>query len=175
MMLKDENGFTLTEMLVSLVIFSLSLAIIWQGAGLVSRLNNRVKSQKAETAQIQRIEAELSAKLLPLQPVTDSQLMGSPTHLEFECEPKATSINCSYNAPLGHFVYMSEGARYTNWPPAKPKGVSEAVRLTALALENDRGKSLALIKFPVEHTANCQFDMISRTCRSDDAFSEAIQ
>jgi len=172
MNLRDERGFTLAEMLVSLVIFSLSMAIIWQGAGLVSRLNSRINAHKAEMARIQVIVADVNARLSPLQPITDGQLTGRATHMEFQCEPKAPSENCAYNAPLGHFVYISDGARYSDWPPVKVTASDEPVRLAAVALENDRGKSLAVIKFPVEHAADCQFDMISRTCRSESAISE---
>lgn len=172
MNIKDESGVTLAEMLVSLVIFSLSMAVIWQGAGLVSRLNNRMTAQKADAMKIQKTAAELTARLSPLQPITDIQMTGQPAHMSFQCEPGAPSQNCAYSAPQGHFVYISDGARYPVWPPAKPEGAGEPARLTAVALEDDRGKSLALVKFPVEHRADCQFDMISRTCRSDDAISE---
>jgi len=172
MNMKNESGFTLAEMLVSLVIFSLSMAIIWQGAGLVSRLNSRINTQKTEVARIQAIVADVNARLSPLQPITDGQLTGHATHMAFQCKPKAPSQNCAYSAPFGHFVYISDGARYADWPPVKSTASDGPARLTALALENDRGKSLAAIKFPVEHTADCQFDMISRTCRSDSAISE---
>jgi len=172
MTMTDERGFTLAEMLVSLVIFSLSMAIIWQGAGVVSRLNNRINAHKAEMTKIETIAVDVNARLSPLQPITDGQLTGHATHIEFQCEPKALSQNCAYNAPFGHFVYISDGAQYADWPPARTTASDEPARLMALALENDRGKSLAVIKFPVEHTADCQFDMISRTCRSDNAISE---
>ncbi len=173
MTMGDERGFTLAEMLVSLVIFSLSMAIIWQGAGLVSGLNNRINAQKTEVARIQAIVADINARLSPLQPITDGQLTGHATHMAFQCEPKAPSQNCAYNLPLGHLVYVADGARYSDWSPAKTTASDEPARLAAVELENDQGKSLAVIKFPVEHTADCQFDMISRTCRSEDAISEA--
>lgn len=172
MTVTDERGFTLAEMLVSLIIFSLSMAIIWQGAGLVSQLNNRINAHRTEMAKINAITVDVNARLSSLQPITDGQLTGHATHMAFQCEPNAPSQNCAYSAPFGHFVYISDGARYADWPPAKVTDSDEPARLTALALENDRGKSLAVIKFPVEHAANCQFDMISRTCRSDNAISE---
>jgi prepilin-type N-terminal cleavage/methylation domain-containing protein len=174
MTVNDEQGFTLAEMLVSLVIFSLAMAIIWQGAGLVSRLNTRVHVQQTTDLQVLALTRDLSAKLLPLQPITDSQLTGGASRITFQCEPKTVSQNCTYNLPLGHFIYIAEGARYAAWPQAKAEGVSEPLRLAALGVENDQGKSLAIIKFPVEHPADCQFDMISRTCRSEAAISEAI-
>ena len=174
MSIHNEDGFTLAEMLVSLVIFSLSMAVIWQGAGLTSRLNAKLKIQKADAVALQKIEADLKARLSPLQPITDTELTGDRTHLSFQCEPKAPSQNCSFDAPLGHFVYLSEGARHPIWPPVKSEEVRESARLSALAIENDQGKSLAIIKFPVEHPADCQFDMISRVCRSETAVSEAL-
>jgi len=174
MTIQDEDGFTLAEMLVSLVIFSLSMAVIWQGAGLVSRLNSRVNTQKIEAASLQTIAVDLEKRLSPLQPITDSQLTGHPTHMLFQCDRDVATQNCAYNAPLGHFVYIAEGARYADWPPARPEHSNESARLTAVALENEQGKSLALVKFPVEHSADCQFDMISRTCRPDNAISETL-
>ena len=174
MITSNEDGFTLAEMLVSLVIFSLSMAVIWQGAGLTSRLNTKLKIQKTDTIAVQKIGMDLKTRLSPLQPITDTQLTGDGTHLSFQCEPKVPSQNCSFDAPLGHFVYLSDGARYPTWPPVKSEESREPARLAALMIENDQGKSFAIIKFPVEHRADCQFDMISRVCRSETAVPEAL-
>ena len=172
MSLGKEDGFTLTEVLVSLIIISLSMAAIWQGAGMVTQLNKRVSTQQHGLTTMDAFTDKMARSLIPLQPIEGADLRGDATRMVFGCQRDDDAYGCALAAPEGKFFYISDGKTYTTWPPEVDVAGNRPARLSAVLLRSSQGKSLAVLKLPVEHVGDCQFDMISRTCRDDAAVSE---
>ncbi|MDV6331309.1 prepilin-type N-terminal cleavage/methylation domain-containing protein [Asticcacaulis sp. 201] len=162
----SEAGFTLAEMLVALVVISLALAGIWQGSRIVSRLNMKVEADRTSTLKLREYEAELRAKLEPLQPILGDAVIGSSRALRFACQAGEATPNCALSPPSGTFAYVSNGQVFSDWPPlASAETPGQKPRLQALIVRNTAEKNLIVVTLPVEHPADCQFDMISRACR----------
>ncbi|HTN41928.1 MAG TPA: prepilin-type N-terminal cleavage/methylation domain-containing protein [Asticcacaulis sp.] len=163
----NDQGFTLTEALVALLVISLGLAGLLQTSRIVGHFNKSALNQRQEAKSMKAFQAEMQTRLDPIQPINDSKLEGDELQIRYACTREATTRDCHLNAPQGHFVYASDGEALAAWPPAAVEGRHSQVNLDAVMLRSPQGKTLALVKFPVEHGADCQFDMISRECREE--------
>jgi len=172
---KDESGFTLTEALVGLMVISLSLAGLLQATKIVSHLNHAVLAQKQSSKLAASFQADLAARLTPLQPILASDLIGTSHELHFACassEKGTGTHNCWTKAPFGSLAYVSDGKVYSAWPPLKTAPPSELAtgeptRLEAVLWHDGSGKNIGIVKLAVEQDKDCQFDMISRSCRTE--------
>lgn len=164
-MRQHDSGFTLTEALIALLVISLALAGALQASRIVATFNKHVLAQAKADKDMIAFQAEASKRLLPLQPITENKFKGDARLMTFPCNPTAPTPLCTLSAPTGTFVYVSGGSVHATWPDGTPSLSIPSSRLEALALHDQQGKTLAIIKFPVEHAGDCQFDMISRTCR----------
>lgn len=165
MTMRNDHGFTLVEALMALLIISLSLAGVFEASRFVSHMNRRVLSVRKIAQTDATFQAELRAKLIPLQPIEGGELSGDVHKVHFACDSGTTAQNCSIDAGDNRqFAYVGNGQTANQWPPAT---VEDAIppRLEAVLIRDGRGNNIATITLPVEHNRNCQFDMISRTCR----------
>lgn len=163
----NDQGFTLTEALVALLVISLGLAGLLQTSRIVSHFNKSVLAQRQESKSMKAFQAEMQTRFDPIQPINDTKLEGDGLQIRYACSREATTRDCHLDAPQGRFVYASDGQALAAWPPAAIEGHHEQVHLDAVMLRSPQGKTLALVKFPVEHGPDCQFDMISRACREE--------
>ncbi|CAL4869739.1 hypothetical protein MMA231_04031 (plasmid) [Asticcacaulis sp. MM231] len=164
-MTRKDSGFTLTEALIALLVISLALAGALQASRIVAKFNSRVVTQAKRDKDLISFQAQAAKRLLPLQPITDDKLKGDARQMAFPCDPTAPTPLCTLSAPTGTFVYLSGGSAHAVWPYGQPSSSTPSARLEAVALRDQQGKTLAVIKLPVEHAGDCQFDMISRNCR----------
>ena len=173
---RHDDGFTLVEALMALLIVSLSLAGVFEASRFVSHMDRRVLNARQAAQKDAAFQADLMAKLTPLQPIEGDDLSGDAHKMRFTCDPGTKSQNCAINAGDNRqFAYVGNGATAPQWPPVAVEGGAPS-RLEAVLVRDSRGNNIAVIKLPVEHNRNCQFDMISRTCRVQaDSSSETSQ
>ena len=164
---RNDDGFTLTEALVALLIISLSLAGVLETARFVARLNGHVVSERKSAIALTEARNDLATRLGVVQPIAGDDLAGEVRHMQFRCpEGLPGTRDCSASAPADiTFAYVSDQHAYTQWPPAPVTPDALPPRLEAVLLRDASGKNLAVVPLPVEHTRTCAFDMISRTCR----------
>lgn len=168
-----DDGFTLVEALVALLIISLSLAGVFEASRFVGRMDHRLLSTRQAGRADAAFQADLTGRLAPLQPIDAGKLSGDAGMLHYVCSPGSTLQACSLaSGPDRQFVYVADSHTLGQWPPAVQPG-SPPARLEALLVRDRRGNNVAVIKFPVEHNGNCQFDMISRTCRNEPDSAQA--
>ena len=161
---RGDDGFTLVETVVALTVVSFAFAGILAATNLVTRHNQRlVKTQEAVRAADETL-ARLKADLLPHQPIFATDLTGSPRDIVYDCKTGRCRFRLS--SPTQRLVYVSEGEILTSWPP---KVILEGRehRLEALILQDLSGTTLGLVHLETEQSEDCQFDMISRTCRGE--------
>jgi prepilin-type N-terminal cleavage/methylation domain-containing protein len=164
MKIKGDEGFTLVETVVALTVVSFALAGILAATNLVTRHNQRlVKTQETERSADETL-ARLKVDLLPHQPFFATDLTGSSRDIVYDCKTGRCRFHLS--APAQRLVYVSEGEVLTSWPP---KVILEGreQRLEALILQDLSGTTLGLVRLETEQSEDCQFDMISRTCRGE--------
>ncbi len=75
--LKSEDGFTLAEAVMSLLVVSLMLAALLATASLCVRTNTAVALEKQDARAIAAERTRLSAALDQVQPVTGAGVVGS--------------------------------------------------------------------------------------------------
>jgi len=162
-----DGGFTLTEMLVALLVISLSMAGLLQTVKMVSRYEQRLVIARRSAIDVDNFAGKLQAELLAQQPLESDTIDGDSRSLAYACEAgrRTGPHDCHLTAPGGSFTYISDEQTSNNWPMPDFKP-GEVHRLEAVVWQNASGKTLAIVKLPVEQGSDCQFDMISRTCRS---------
>lgn len=162
-----DAGFTLTEMLVALLIISLSMAGLLAAVKLVSRYDQRLITTRNEARAVKTFAENLQAQLLARQPIIDNRIDGDKRTIGYSCDANIQRgvHDCRLSVPHGELAYVSQGESLNAWPVQNLK-VGETRRLEAVVWRSKAGKTLAIVKLPVEQGADCQFDMISRTCRS---------
>lgn len=163
----SDDGFTLTEAVIALLVISLSLAGVLQLARLSAKDQKRTVEQvveaKAQREGLQRLETELSA----VEPLYADQFTATPQGLS--CLPVAPKP-CAIKPPKGYQLrYVVAGQETPQWPlPAtsdETVGYATKERLNALIVLDKEGRVVGAIELKVDHPADCQFDMISRACR----------
>lgn len=173
---RHDDGFTLVEALMALLIVSLSLAGVFEASRFVSHMDRRVLNARQTAQKDAAFQADLTTKLTPLQPIEGDDLSGDAHKMRFACDPGTKSQNCAIDAGEDRqFAYVGSGATVAQWPPV---AIENAIppRLEAVLVRDGHGNNITVIKLPVEHNRNCQFDMISRTCRVQaDSSSETSQ
>ncbi len=164
----QEDGFTLTEALVGLLIISLSLGGLLQAGRVVGHADKAALAQKRIIKSEVMFERELAEALRPIQPITATDLKGDGHFIHYACDKNQKgqgALKCSLNPPLGSLAYVSSGKVYSSWPPAGVLTADKATRLEAVLWHDDAGKNIGVLALPVEQGADCQFEMISRACR----------
>ena len=168
---RHQDGFTLVEALIALLIISLSLAGVFEASRFVSRMDRHVLATRQTEQADAAFQAVLTRRLTPLQPIDAHGLSGDAHRIDLSCEPGAKSQACAVDTPANRqFAYISGGKTLTQWPPVAVEG-AEPPRLEGVLIQDGRGNIISTIKLSVEHNRNCQFDMISRTCRVQSASS----
>jgi prepilin-type N-terminal cleavage/methylation domain-containing protein len=162
-----DAGFTLTEMLVALLIISLSMAGLLAAVKLVSRYDQRLVAARNEARDVKTFAANLETQLLTRQPIEDNRIDGDGKTLGYPCDASIQRgvHDCHLSVPQGELSFISQGETLNSWPIQNLKP-GETRRLEAVIWRSAAGKTLAIVKLPVEQGADCQFDMISRTCRA---------
>ncbi|MFP1132804.1 type II secretion system protein [Asticcacaulis sp. W401b] len=162
-----DDGFTLTEAVIALLVISLSLAGVLQLARLSARDQKRTVEQvveaKAHRDGLQRLQMELNA----VEPLYADQFSATPQGLG--CLPVAPKP-CAIKPPKGYqFRYVVAGQETPQWPLSATSdetvGYATKERLNALIVLDKEGRVAGAIELKVDHPPDCQFDMISRACR----------
>lgn len=163
-MTRRDDGFTLVETVVALTVVSLALAGILVATNLVTRHNQQmVKARQAAKATEDTL-ARLRKGLMPHQPFFAGDLTGSARDIAYDCGAGRCRFRLS--SPSQRLAYVSRGQISASWPP-KVVHEGEEQRLEALILQDLSGTTLGLVRLEAEQGEECQFDMISRTCRGE--------
>jgi type II secretory pathway pseudopilin PulG len=164
MISKNDDGFTLTEALVGLLLISLSLGGLFQVGSLVSRQYNKTVEIQHRAQNFKRLVANLETDLRPLEPITNG-VIGDKNTIRND------SLLIQGSKSGAQFSYLSEGQVFNHWPverviddlPHTP------MRLEAIVITDKQGMPLGLVAFKVENAKDCVFDMITRNCRPEAA------
>lgn len=163
-----DEGFSLIEAVTALIVISLALGSVFQLARMTTRAQMRAAAVVATGAEDRQVVRSVEADIRGMEPLMKATLQASPEGLK--CA--AATAPCEITAPDGYrFQYVVDGALVTKWPDgvhtAREEGAPEG-RLTALVLLDKAGRTAGLIELPVDHAADCRFDLISRSCRVGD-------
>lgn len=161
---RRDDGFTLVETVVALTVVSLALAGILVATNLVTRHNQQVVRARRTAKAAEATLARLRDDLTPHQPFFADDLTGSARDVVYDCGAGRCRFRLS--SPSQRLVYVSQGEILTSWPP-KVVHEGEEQRLEALILQDLSGTTLGLVRLEAEQGEDCQFDMISRTCRGE--------
>jgi prepilin-type N-terminal cleavage/methylation domain-containing protein len=164
MMSQRDDGFTLVETLAALTVVSLALAGILAATSLVTRHNRQVVKAQQTAKAVEDTLSGLGASLSPHQPFFAEDLTGSPRDIIYDCGVGRCRFRLS--SPSQRLAYISEGKVLKSWPP-KVMTEDPEPRLEALILQDLSGTTLGLVRLETEQLEDCQFDMISRTCRGE--------
>lgn len=161
---RQDEGFTLVEAVVALTVVSLALAGILAATSLITRHNRQVVTAQQSATAVEDTLSRLSTSLSPHQPFFAEDLTGSPRDIIYDCGVARCRFRLS--SPSQRLAYVSEGKVLTSWPP-KVIVEGQEPRLEALILQDLSGTTLGLVRLETEQPEDCQFDMISRTCRGE--------
>lgn len=141
-----EEGFSLTEVVVALLVISLGLAGVMQ----VARMSARSQVRVVDAATTRRAEAQLTrhieATLRPLEPLSLSRLTATAERLDYDCgapEP------CGFTAPKGYrFRYVVKGVTYERLPPEPinpDENIPDLGRLEAVIVLDKTSASISTV------------------------------
>ncbi len=168
-----EDGFTLTETLIALLVISLSLAGLIAIASLVAHFERGEWMRTRQDKQLTETEAQIAAILHAREPVRGKALTGEAQGFTYACVPASQdSPVCRFSLgashiPNLHLKYVSQGNMRSDWPPPPEPTDIEAPRLEALILQDGGNRTVGVIRLDADQSQDCQFDMISRICRED--------
>lgn len=165
---RPDSGFTLTEMLVALVVISLSMAGLLQAVKMVSRTEHRLVVARQQARQIRDFSHIMATQLLARQPIIGDIVDADATSIYYACDAKVRigGRDCHLSVPEGKLSYVSSGHAYDAWP-LQTTTQDYVPHLEAVIWQASSGKTLAVIKLSVEQASDCQFDMITRVCRTE--------
>ncbi len=178
-----EAGYTLAEALAALLIVGLAMAGLAEGARQLGLLQAPVSAELAETRKLRRADAAL-ATLLAARPASDVTFSGNARAFSFDCaggcraELTSTRTGMSllvvdrgrsarFDLPARETVkwlYGTRNGRYDQWPPAGEPQVLRGVEAVRLTAEGEA--SLLAVNSWIEQPKLCEFDLITKTCRS---------
>jgi prepilin-type N-terminal cleavage/methylation domain-containing protein len=161
---RRDDGFTLVETVVALTVVSLALAGILVVTNLVTRYNHQVVRAQQTGRSVENTLAQLSSRLSPHQPYFADALTGTARDIEYDCGADRCRFRLSSKSQ--RLAYISQGKVSASWPP-KILLEDREQRLEALILQDLSGTTLGLVRLEAEQPEDCQFDMISRTCRGE--------
>ncbi|WP_140986905.1 prepilin-type N-terminal cleavage/methylation domain-containing protein [Asticcacaulis tiandongensis] len=164
---ETDQGFTLTETLIALLLISLSLAGVLQVARLVARGQDRVTVIRDLGREQRNAETDLRRQIAPLEPLRVAHLSGDGQGFSYDCQEEAP---CRVVTPTGYrLAYVIAGQEYARWSydSLTEEEASEVVneRLAGLILYDETGTVATTVELRIDHPADCQFDMITRQCR----------
>jgi|GEM_PF-3430556 len=162
-----ENGFTLVEAVIALLVISLALAAVLQLARLSASDQRRTVAQVIQAKDHHMVLEGVESALLPVEPLYVDQFTATSDRLN--CLPDAP-VSCALSPPEGYqFRYVVGGIEYTEWPlraaTQETRDYASSERLNALIVLDKEGRLAGAIELRVDHPPDCQFDMISRICR----------
>jgi type II secretory pathway pseudopilin PulG len=170
--LKSEDGFTLAEAVMSLLVVSLSLAALLATASLCVRTNRAVAAGKLEARAIAEERARLLTALSTVEPVTDGTVVGSDRTLAAVRPGGATVL---YTARPGfHLRYIGDTGIGDHWPEApaaQTAGETRAVpaRLGAVILTGKDGAPMATLRLDADLSQACRLDPATGVCHEGGA------
>ncbi len=158
--MRHDDGFTLTETLIALIVVSLSLACIVAAMTEVTRVNRRIVDTHKMSGATSETVARVTGLLQARQPIMAKDLSGNIDG--FEC----LTGNCQFRATPMRVAYLSEGKTSNYWPPLHWQQAKDEPRLEGVVLNDQSGRTLAVIDLMADEPKGCVFDMISRVCRT---------
>lgn len=176
----NDDGYTLVEMLVALVLASLAVTAVTMTARMVSRTEGQLQSGHATSVSLGRFSHAASAALRDAGPFATAgaaAFEGSPDGARFDCgegrcalEAAPTKLRFtrddterSYAVPrLSRpgllYVSATDGRAFPHWPPA-----DRADRL-AMVVVADAGRPVLNLAVGREQPASCIFDASANDC-----------
>jgi type II secretory pathway component PulJ len=163
--LSHDQGFTLAEAVMSLLVVSLALAGLLQVTAYNARSQARIGTHQKDLKLIDQQSIALERVLNEVGAVED-RFTGRKDYLSAK---DAAGIDHEFRAPHGwQLKYLSNGQALAEWPPLAEQNleISHRSKLGAVALSNDKGQPVKVARVRIEQNPDCQFDMISRDCRA---------
>ncbi|MFN3806529.1 type II secretion system protein [Asticcacaulis sp.] len=165
-----EEGFTLTEAVIALLVISLSLATVLQLTRLSTADQKRAVGQVVQAKAHREVLGKIEGDIRAIEPLNSDQFSAMPQGLK--CLSTAAKP-CEVLPPGGYqFRYVVAGHETSRWPLTlnadNTAGYATQDRLNALIVLDKQGKVVGAIELKVDQPADCQFDMISRACRRPD-------
>jgi prepilin-type N-terminal cleavage/methylation domain-containing protein len=187
-----DDGFTLAEMLVALVMVGLAASGLALAAHQVTQAETRVQDVRRNGHDLARLQASLGEALRSAGPflaggASPAQLDGDGRTLSFTCEGEAacqlglltegkrtvavfrragaaqTAPLAGLKAPALRYVSAVDGRVTGQWP-----AMDRADRLSAVVLA-DGERPVAVYPLAVEQSARCVFDARTRGCAAEAA------
>lgn len=180
----SQDGYTLTEMLVALVLAGLAMAGASGAVRVLSQSQMRVVKVQAEASSLRLLDREIPAMLAHAGPFETSiprSLVGTRSDAKFPCDGKICSITIRQSKPgvnivLGqssrtrtvslprrnavtlNYISALDGRGTEEWPPR-----DRPDRLGAIALM-DGATPLAVGDLVIGQPAACAFDARTGSC-----------
>ncbi len=169
--LKSEDGFTLAEAVMSLLVVSLMLAALLATASLCVRTNTAVALEKQDARAIAAERTRLSAALDQVQPVTGAGVVGSDRTV---AAVRAGGATILYTARPGfHLRYVGEAGTGDRWPEIAARTTADTravpARLQAVILTAGDGAPAAVIRLRADLSQACRLDPATGVCHEGGA------
>lgn len=176
----SDDGYTLVEMLVALVLAGLAVSALATTARILSRSEGQQRSAHATSVSVGRFTNAAGAALRDAGPFASANaaaFVGSPEGAAFDCGEKRCAIEAapsllrftgdgeprSYAVPrLKHpgllYISATGGRASSSWPPADRDD-----RL-AMVVVADSGKPILNLPIGREQSPSCVFDVAAKGC-----------
>lgn len=169
--LTSDDGFTLMEAVISLMVVSLSLAALLAVANLSVRTQKAVVAERTDARAAAAERARLATALGAVEPVTETGFVGSNRTL---AAVRAGGASVIYSARPGFRLrYVGEDGVTERWPGSLAAGQDQAAathrRLRAVILSDSHGAPVAVVSLRADLSQACRFDAASQTCRETGA------
>jgi prepilin-type N-terminal cleavage/methylation domain-containing protein len=179
----NDDGYTLAEMLVALVLAGLATSALATTARLAARSEERIRVAHTTAVGLSRLSEAAGGALREAGPFETGAAVGAP---RFEGDPRQALFDCgdrrceleigeagvafarggvrrthrvpALKAPALRYVSGQDGRVTSQWPPP-----DRADRLAAVVLM-DRAGPVSVLSTVREQPASCVFDLASRRC-----------
>ena len=168
--LKSDDGFTLMEAVMSLMVVSLSLAALLAVGNLCAKAQKAVAAEKTASRALADERMRLTTALAAVEPVTETGFVGGD-HALAQLHDKAMTV--IYTAGPGfHMRYVSASGVDDHWPGNATGAVQRNAvqrRLRAVILSDSHGAPVIVVRLRADQSQACRFDPVSQTCREGGA------
>jgi prepilin-type N-terminal cleavage/methylation domain-containing protein len=188
----NDDGYTLAEMLIALVVIGLVMGGLMRGLGLTGLMQSETAVRLQDARDLKTIRTKLQALLDGQGPFLAigskaGEFSGTPRQFNFECgqasrcvaslQASGSDTRLLTSRRFGpadvsdlsqgggaEFLYGSDGFVGSRWPPTTDQ--QQALRWVAVVRESRQGRlPLVSVRIPIEESPTCEFDTITRGCR----------
>lgn len=173
----NDDGYTLVEMLVALVLAGLAVSVMSTTARIVSRTEGQQRAMHVTSVSLGRLTNAVGEALRAAGPFASAGFVGSPEQAAFDCGEGRCALDASpamlrfgvdgaqrsYAVPrVKHpslsYVSAVDGRASATWPPA-----DRGDRL-AMVVVADSGKPIVNLPVGREQSSSCVFDVSAKGC-----------